>query len=265
MIADAAGDFFYASGNGVYEIVDDGGYVNPVFPVSPIASLNGAEVAPQAGLIRDAAGDIFGTTENGGTDNDGTVFEIAKTSAPAMPPPRRRWSASPAPTGKTPRAGLIMDAASGDLFGTTSTVRTTTAALPSGSSTVFEIVKTSTGYSNTPIILTDFSASAGWAIGGLVANADGDLFGTTLQGGTSGNGTASDPGDGTVYELTNTGFQVPAPPPPMLSGGGNSVSFTPDGAPVAIDLGLLVTDSGSSTLAGLPRLRSSRTSSPATC
>ena len=33
----------------------------------------------QAGLIADAAGDLFGTTSGGGANDDGTVFEIAKT------------------------------------------------------------------------------------------------------------------------------------------------------------------------------------------
>ena len=35
--------------------------------------------SPQAGLIADAAGDLFGTTVNGGAYGDGAVFEIAKT------------------------------------------------------------------------------------------------------------------------------------------------------------------------------------------
>ena len=35
----------------------------------------------QAGLIADAAGDLFGTTASGGANGDGTVFEIAKTGS----------------------------------------------------------------------------------------------------------------------------------------------------------------------------------------
>ena len=34
-----------------------------------------------AGLIADAAGDLFGTTTCGGANGDGTVFEIAKTGS----------------------------------------------------------------------------------------------------------------------------------------------------------------------------------------
>ena len=36
---------------------------------------------PDAGLIADANGDLFGTTDVGGANGDGTVFEIAKTAA----------------------------------------------------------------------------------------------------------------------------------------------------------------------------------------
>ena len=47
-----------------------------------LASFNGTDGAnPFAGLIADAAGDLFGTTAEGGTSNDGTVFEIAKTGS----------------------------------------------------------------------------------------------------------------------------------------------------------------------------------------
>ena len=35
---------------------------------------------PEAGLIVDAAGDLFSTTAEGGANGDGAVFEIAKTA-----------------------------------------------------------------------------------------------------------------------------------------------------------------------------------------
>jgi hypothetical protein len=108
---------------------------------------------------------------------------------------------------------------------------------------LFEIAKTGSGYASAPTTLASFGGTDGnfpvWAR--LIADAAGDLFGTTDAGGTN-NG-------GTVFELTGTGFQV-APMPPVLSGGGNSVNYTPQGAPVAVDAGLGVSDAGSATLAG---------------
>ena len=36
---------------------------------------------PEAGLIADANGDLFGTTYRGGANGDGTVFELVKTGS----------------------------------------------------------------------------------------------------------------------------------------------------------------------------------------
>lgn len=53
---------------------------------------------PVAGLIMDAAGNLFGTTSGGGASNNGTVFEIAKTSG-GYASTRPHWSASTAAMG----------------------------------------------------------------------------------------------------------------------------------------------------------------------
>ena len=86
MIADAAGNLFGtiptggANGDGaVFEIANLGGGADT--PVT-LLSFNGADGAlPYGGLIADAAGDLFGTTDRGGANGDGTVFEIVKTGA----------------------------------------------------------------------------------------------------------------------------------------------------------------------------------------
>jgi len=47
-----------------------------------LVSFNGINgSSPEAGLITDAAGDLFGTTMDGGASGVGTVFEIAKTGS----------------------------------------------------------------------------------------------------------------------------------------------------------------------------------------
>ncbi len=43
---------------------------------------------PHGGLIADAAGDLIGTTERGGTDGGGSVYEVAKIDG-------ARWRRSP--------------------------------------------------------------------------------------------------------------------------------------------------------------------------
>ena len=145
---------------------------------------------PAASLIADANGDLFGTTEKGGDSGAGTVFEIAKTSSGYASTPTTLVSFDYT-NGAYPVASLIADA-SGDLFGTTG------AAGAAGDGTVFEIAKTSSGYESTPTALVSFSIfiSGAVPIGGLIADANGDLFGTTLEGG--------DTGVGDVFEIAKT-------------------------------------------------------------
>ena len=89
----------------------------------------------------------------------------------------------PAEPAHPTNASLIADAA-GDLFGTTAGGGT------SGLGTVFEIAKTSGGYSMTPKVLVSFDQTNGQdPVAGLVADAAGDLFGTTAEGGTNLGGT----------------------------------------------------------------------------
>src|SRR6516225_9795894 len=90
--------------------------------------------------------------------------------------------------GATPQAGLIADA-NGDLFGTTHNDGTSGT---SGGGTVFELVNNNGTYTlNT---LVNFNGANGQGpAAGLIADANGDLFGTTYYGG-------SNPNYGTVFE-----------------------------------------------------------------
>jgi len=148
---------------------------------------------PFAGLISDAAGDLFGTTIDGGANGYGTVFEIAKTSTGYSAP--ITLVSFNNTNGANPYGALISDAA-GDLFGTTAN------GGANGGGTVFEIAKTSTGYS-TPTTLASFKYPNGSTpYAGLISDAAGDLFGTTEFGGA---------GHGTVFEIakTSTGYSTP--------------------------------------------------------
>ncbi len=192
VIADAAGDLFGtihsggAAGDGaVFELVNNGGAYTPV----TLLSFNGANGAlPFAGLIADAAGNLFGTTASGGANGDGTVFEIAKAGAGYASTPTTLFSFNGA-NGTGPVNGLTADAA-GDLFGTT----------PSGGvggdGTVFELVNNGRGV-YTPVTLLSFNGADGRFASSLITDADGNLFGTTSSGGAYGYGT--------VFELVNNG------------------------------------------------------------
>ena len=105
--------------------------------------------------------------------------------------------------GHGPLGSLIADA-NGDLFGTT-------AGGPfAGAGTVFEIKKTSNGYATSPTTLVTFSSPNGEGpAAGLIADANGDLFGTTTYGGLF--------GDGTVFEITKTAVGYASAPTTLVS------------------------------------------------
>ena len=75
---------------------------------------------------------------------------------------------------------------------------------------MFEIAKTAHGYASTPTTLVSFNGTNGAnPQGGLIADAHGDLFGTTSQGGAN--------GDGTVFEIAKTAHGYASTPTTLVS------------------------------------------------
>ena len=180
---DAAGDLFGTTATGgadgdgtLFEISKATG------ELTTLASFTGANGSfPRGNLTIDAAGDLFGTTELGGANNDGTVFEVSKATGELT-----TLATFTGANGAKPFGGLTIDAA-GDLFGTTS------AGGADSDGTVFEI-SASTGELTT--LATFTGANGADPFGGLTIDAAGDLFGTTSAGG------ADD--DGTVFEIAKS-------------------------------------------------------------
>jgi uncharacterized repeat protein (TIGR03803 family) len=144
--------------------------------------------AASSSLTVDSAGNLLGISANGGTNNNGFVFELPKTSQ-GYGAVATLATFTGGNDGATPLNGLQADSA-GNLFGTTSAGGT------AGQGTVFEIPKTSSGY-GTLITLASFLGSDGTAPNGdLLVDANGNLFGTTFHGGASGKGV--------VFELADT-------------------------------------------------------------
>src|SRR5262249_8651379 len=113
--------------------------------------------------------------------------------------------------GAFPTAGLIADA-HGDLFGTTNG-----RGADNINGTVFEIAKTAAGYASTPTTLVSFNGTDG-LFGSLIADHNGDLFGTTIEGGAN--------KDGTVFEITGSGF-IP-PTTTIIRGNDDNISVFAD-------------------------------------
>jgi uncharacterized repeat protein (TIGR03803 family) len=192
LIADAAGDLFGVTRGGgsssygtVFEIIKTPeGYASK--PTALVSFNISDGETPVGGLVADGAGDLFGTTQSGGANGNGTVFEVAKTQGGYANVPTTLVNFDYT-DGGSPLGSLVMDAA-GDLFGTTY------GGGASGDGTVFEVVKTSQGYSSTPTTLVSFNDVNGVRpYAGLIIDAAGNLFGTTLS---------------TVYEIakTDTGY-----------------------------------------------------------
>jgi uncharacterized repeat protein (TIGR03803 family) len=199
LIADANGNLFGANmeagenDNGtVFEIEKtDSGYASTSTVLVSFNRSNGR--GPRGRLLADASGNLVGTTEFGGENDNGTVFEIEKTDSGYASTPTILVSFNGA-NGSRPQAGLIADA-KGNLYGTT---------LEGGVNnlgTVFEIEKTGSGYASTPTVLVTFNGGNGWwPIAGLIADVSGNLFGTTNYGGANDLGT--------VFEVQGTGFVI---------------------------------------------------------
>jgi len=134
---------------------------------------------PYSGLIIDKSGNLYGTTESGGTHGFGTVFEVTpSTEAETV---LYSFLGSQSGDGAYPYAGLVMDAA-GSLYGTTN---------GGGANSVGTVFKLSPA--KTERILHSFSQSSdGYApfYASLAIDAKGNLYGTTGAGGTNFVGTA---------------------------------------------------------------------------
>jgi uncharacterized repeat protein (TIGR03803 family) len=100
-------------------VVLSGQELKHVPPAAPsfvvLHSFDGADGAYPyyAGLVRDAAGNLYGTTHYGGAHGWGVVFKLSPTGAETV-----LYSFTGGADGGAPHAGLVRDAA-GNLYGTT--------------------------------------------------------------------------------------------------------------------------------------------------
>ena len=140
---------------------------------------------PAAGLVRDAAGNLYGTTQVGGMHHSyGTVFKITPAGDESV-----LHAFKGGADGEEPDGGLVLDDA-GNLFGTTFW------GGGANCGTVFEITP-----DGTETIAYAFQGGSDgcnpWA--GLSTDAKGNLYGTTVRGGGSG---CDGYGCGTVFRLS---------------------------------------------------------------
>jgi len=198
LISDDAGNLYGTTARGG---ISDGYYGNgTVFKLSPASGhwretilykfTGGSDGKyPSSGLIKDSAGNLYGTTSQGGSSSCGcgVVFKVDSSGTETV-----LYSFTQT-DGEYPSGGLISDA-HGDLFGTASNGGTY------GNGAVFELIPNSDG-TWTEQVLYSFIDNSGDGANpetGVVMDDAGNLYGTTESGGNN-------PGDGIVFELKHSG------------------------------------------------------------
>jgi uncharacterized repeat protein (TIGR03803 family) len=187
VILDSAGNLYGTTSNG-------GGASNAgvVFKVDPSGNetvlysfAGGSDGAnPSGGLIRDSAGNLYGTTPNGGgAPNAGVVFKVDPSGHETL-----LYSFTGGADGSSPSAGLIRDSA-GNLYGTTDIGGTP------GVGVVFKLDP-----SGNETVLHTFTRGADGNqpdLAGVIRDSAGNLYGTTAFSGAG--------GQGAVYKLDPNG------------------------------------------------------------
>lgn len=137
--------------------------------------------APFGGLVRDSTGNLYGTTESGGSAGFGTVWTLSPGGTETV-----LYNFS-GPDGANPAYGSLMLDKTGNLYGVTAY---------GGAANDGVIFRITTGGSFT--VLHSFTGADGsLAYGTPVEDANGNLYGTAAEGGKHGGGT--------VWRLTSSG------------------------------------------------------------
>jgi uncharacterized repeat protein (TIGR03803 family) len=157
--------------------------------------------APLAGLIKDKAGNLYGTTYEGGDTSCyngygcGTVFKLTPDGTETV-----LYAFQGGSDGAVPQASLIMDEA-GNLYGTTVRGGNISDCDRYGCGTVFKLAPDGTE--------TALHAFAGGPndganpVGDLIADKKGNLYGTTAEGGRAGGD-----GAGIAFKLVPDGTET---------------------------------------------------------
>jgi uncharacterized repeat protein (TIGR03803 family) len=201
MILDSSGNFYGTTRSGggsnfgaVFKLTPNGsgGYTESVLH----AFTGGSDGQDPVGrLLLDSGGNLYGTTEFGGSNNTGTVFKLAPSGGSYTE--SILYSFAGGSDGANPVTGLVMDNA-GDLYGTTAYGGSTGLAYYTYG-TVFELASNGGG-GYTESVLYRFASGSDGAnpFAGLIVDTAGNFYGTTEYGGGS-------PNDGAVFKLAPNG------------------------------------------------------------
>jgi uncharacterized repeat protein (TIGR03803 family) len=138
-------------------------------------------------LVQGADGNFYGTTESGGANGFGAIFKVTPSGSFST------FHSFDSTDGSSPACGLVL-ASDRNLYGTTYEGGSDINDCPNGCGTVFKITM-----NGTLTTLHNFGFTEGAdPIAGLVQATDGNFYGTTYAGGTSGVW-------GVVFKMTPSG------------------------------------------------------------
>jgi uncharacterized repeat protein (TIGR03803 family) len=186
VIRDAAGNLFGTTNRGGGGDCGGGG-CGTVFELAPdgtetiLHAFQGGSDGelPQNGVVADGAGNLYGTTEGGGNELVGTVFEVTPAGNESV-----LYSFTRESGGYYPGSAVIFDKA-GNLLGTTEYGGGVGCKQSGGCGTAFMLAP-----DGTETVLNGFGKRRQGRdpVAGLLLGPHGTLYGTTLDGGTSGYG-----------------------------------------------------------------------------
>ena len=250
LVFDASGNLYGATSGGGAASIDCGeSNCGTVFQLKPPTTPGGAwtesdiynffsvgttdGISP-TGILLNAGGVLYGTTNGGGTSGLGTMFKLTPPATSGGSWTEKvLFSFSGGTSGSFPTS--VVQGKKGVLYGATSFGGT------SNLGTVFALNPPTPGTGWTESVLYNFAGGAGDGAlpgAGLAIDAAGNLYGTTTAGGSTACGRSN--GCGTVFELK----------PPAISGGawtesvlhsftGGRDGFLPSFSPVLQQRGLL--------------------------
>ncbi len=140
---------------------------------------------PRAALVFDSAGNLYGTTNDGGANDYGTVFELSPSAG-------GNWTETnvhdfysiPGVDGVNPEsAGLTFDA-SGNLYGTTS------GGGANANGIVYKLTPATGGGWTESVVFTFNGTDGNQPVSGVILDRKGNIYGSTEFGGANSGGTA---------------------------------------------------------------------------
>jgi uncharacterized repeat protein (TIGR03803 family) len=146
---------------------------------------------PQFGnLVQDSQGNLYGATGSGGAYSRGTVYQLSPSGSGWTESILWSFGATSADAAY-PEGGLLLGA-DGNLYGAGN------AGGANGSGAVFKLARSGSGWAETVVWSLGGAGDGTYPYSSLIQDGQGNLYGTTISGGTIGTYGAN----GTVYELS---------------------------------------------------------------